>query len=1166
MALALCHLNARKSSDAVIAAITDNGYRGHWAIGVCEAPNSIQLLCDAFGGKIKCFSNRETSIISDDEWELASQPEGFHVIAIRKKVGCKMIGIIEFHWRYWSDKEGELFGMIDNIMMNTLQGHDTILMGDANTEHPLWSLNPPRNNTSMLLDLMAKFKLKSIIEPNEENWTFKKGEKKCWIDIILTSQLRIAKKIEVVNSEGSDHRRIDATLELNTGTETIGIGGCDWERVSGMFANCPSQQIPPTTLPLNKDWFTQEYRELIANLSNVLYECSLDKKGRSCSKMDVLLKKRRRLRGKIRRMKMNEKNIPLLLAWSREIDGINASVKQLGRNKAAAFNKEITNGTAEPWKVCEQILGKEWTKLKADQYIKDAKSQDEDRMKFMALFKGVHREGSPTLKLNNIPPFSEKEWVTICKRVGQKRCLFAKFLDSKGMAIMMRNSARTRFFFEMCLKHGYAPIECISSKIQLIDKSDGKKVRPIAIQNPFSRAIDACGLTLLERYKIPEMPKQFGYIKGKSVDEMFLRWADIIERTKCRPRSFCLMWNFDYSNAFEDFRWEEAIEALRDYGVPDGLINLLSTVLKYRTSFVEESGSVKMRGHRTGSFQGGFISPLLFILATKNLVIDSANGVKLFTLKFADDIIIITEPISLKGSLAKYKRIKRDLTANILAKLKKLSGPIGLVLNESKTKCITLTNINKIRLAFQNGALKKEELKFMGVKLESGIFPKNFSFIHERLQLIDALFRRKSLQLSLVPPKALGIIYDSLVNSVIRFFSCFCLRFNRDKFTAVCVKLAQTLCNMRATPLIFNMMRTLGPQECMLNHFLKKCYKYGAEGEFITSLGIKHLVEISDVEERRIYVTTRDFLQRVKNLHKFKGWHIKLYGARFVRKLGQRYMIETYMVEGEPLRALNPDPNKFYDWVIEDRYVLRNEARRTLGLDVRARKEENAGEWCMSVFIDMLEEESDAYSIHTLAIPLIWLPAFRRVRYNLRNCIARRKGLWFIIPTQILFSKDKAPSGCPIDLALEEYHPTMNYLHQDITRHLNHWTTQKYHWRDVLIMGGAWHKMIQGRRRCRCGGELSSQHLLNKCLMVQQYKSTWLSNLSRKNLPTQVLIGMADSEEKLHELLKITKIALRFNQIDTRRWIDPRDEFDRLTEEVAKNYGCKKLRDAGKQP
>lgn len=1137
MGINVIHSNARRSSDAVATLLMATEANDSTVIAICESPRSTHTMATMISPGLKCYSNRGASLICSDVWQISAQPVEFPVIAVRTRVENKQVGVIEFHWRYWKDPNGEIFTKIQSILRNELNGHDTIIMGDANTEHPLWSLNCPRRNACFLIDLVSIFNLRSAFEPEAENWTYRSDRgKKSWLDVILTSQKRVCTRQEMIETPGSDHRALACQIDLSSIAKKD-QRRCDWKKVTQSIIAVEEKYTRPYTLPLNEDWFRDEYFGIISLLSNILANCAINNDGISICKIDRLMRKRRHLRNKIRRLKMNETNIERFLLWSRKLESVNDEVRHVNKGKALALNKRIRDGKESAWSICNQVLGKNWTKLKGESYSQYLKAQLEDREKFMEQFKGCSNPEMVRPTLNSWPLFTVPEWNEIQRLVGKKRCMFERYLDSKGMAILLKHHPRSKSFIELCFRHSFAPIQCLSSRIQLIDKNDGLRVRPIAIQNPISRCLDACFFVLLHRYPIFEIPRQFGFLKEKSTDELFIRWSEIIERIKSNKNSYCLMWNYDFSNAFEDFLWQKSCEKLKR-AVPQAIIEFLSFVLKNRTSFIVAEDGTRWRSHKTGSFQGGFVSPLLFAIATKDLMITSALGIKLFMFKFADDFIIISEPIILRVSQDKrrfaikksFLCLKNKLTISITKQIETLARPLGLKLNKDKTKCITLTNSRKLMNLLGKSELINDKLQFMGVELSTGRIPRVFPFITRRITEIEALFRRKSNELELLPTKALSVIYDSLINSIMRFFACFTFRFSEDKLSRTCLRIAEILCNMKATPLLFELLESKNPHQAMEDHFITKCRKYGTTNIDMNKRGVAHMFLRNETKEAPVFLVDEDFLPVLEKRSNL-DWPSRVeYGIKKIHKKDRRYQIITYRSQyGEEL---------------------------TISQDLWGSLEAEIGEWAITSSILNNRSSISPFKLSILRIPKNWVSKFNLNRHNLINCMSSIGGHWIVIAMNVYKSRTSLFQGCPILVDRNDMR-RKPILHREITKRLNHWMTMRHTWQDLLTTSGAWHKLAKTRIRCRCGGPLTSRHFLNSCLMLNQYKSMWLREISKFNWPINMILHKAKSLNKLEDIQKVIKIALRFNGVNLTLWSDPRNIYDKIGSVLERIKGTK---------
>jgi hypothetical protein len=119
---------------------------------------------------------------------------------------------------------------------------------------------------------------------------------------------------------------------------------------------------------------------------------------------------------------------------------------------------------------------------------------------------------------------------------------------------------------------------------------------------------------------------QFGFRQGCSTDDAIFIARRLLEVARAQRHGKITMLALDWRKAFDSINVDSLIDALRRFGIPHPILNLLRTFLRNRTFSVKECGVTSALHHQqSGISQGCTLSPLLFIIAMTVLLHDAVE-------------------------------------------------------------------------------------------------------------------------------------------------------------------------------------------------------------------------------------------------------------------------------------------------------------------------------------------------------------------------------------------------------------------------------------------------------------------------------------------------------------------------------------------------------------
>jgi hypothetical protein len=161
-------------------------------------------------------------------------------------------------------------------------------------------------------------------------------------------------------------------------------------------------------------------------------------------------------------------------------------------------------------------------------------------------------------------------------------------------------------------------------------------------------------------------PSQFGFRPGCSTEQAIYIARRRIELARAQRGGRVSLLALDWAKAFDSLNVASLIDALRRFGLPADLLNVLHSLLSSRKFLVRDCGSSSdLRPQLSGISQGCTLSPLLFVMAMSVLLEDAVSMLSpgarqaydrgdLSDVVYADDTLLISVS---DAHLAEYLRV-----------------------------------------------------------------------------------------------------------------------------------------------------------------------------------------------------------------------------------------------------------------------------------------------------------------------------------------------------------------------------------------------------------------------------------------------------------------------------------------------------------------------------
>lgn len=771
------------------------------------------------------------------------------------------------------------------------------------------------------------------------------------------------------------------------------------------------------------------------------------------------------------------------------------------------------------------IFGKGWNRIKDSFSTSDDSALEISKQKFLENF----TETGPDVENGERTPMkrdwnwlTRREWKNVVIKMRKKGCKYNKYLDSKSFSHFLELDASFEKFFEIALGCALMPNRAFVSRITLIPKANGTQVRPIAIMNAVGRAADCCVNTVLDRPLTATcLPYQWGFSKGKGASDLFiefLNWLNPLLTTDV-PIAILVI-SFDLSNAFENFKIDKCFSKLRDMGYPLGLRTLIKRMLAKRVSFVEENGKFLYNSKFDGSFQGGFMSPTLFNICTKDIYMMKWRDLDLKTLKFADDMVVCSEVIQItsnkrisKTDLIRTKNFAGYLEDKIVRTMKNKCRDVGLSINQTKTKGVLLTN-SRIAANF----LKKEErpsIRILGLNLRDGrLIDQLESDVIDRLRKVLEMVEGKRKVCSELPTAVIPVIYEGIVNSVLRYFYPFLMA--KRKYPLVvklCTDIVRALCdatNSSNVNIVRAVLKLDHPERVVCRSWLTRLRRNGFKNAALA----------------RWPEWCKNLIYRSKNLEIGPGGCPPIVADEWIEARREQ-VIGTVLV--------------CYLDTLERSFINVSFSGTSYHSDFNfefAKDEDKLGCYLRAALIEFLDCITplpyDRDGLMVIQCPPFavtepfGLNSFNYLEESLKNF----KCGWCIQEMEE-YSLEEVFASCgkpnwlsnPTAIALEVEEEI--FVENKVWKEFRSKICPRYQLDYVVMLAGSWHRFTN-RRTCICGGKLSTLHILWSCKHMK--RPEWM--FEGESCGMKTLLARASSRSAIMEIGEASERVLRLNRIN----------------------------------
>lgn len=620
-----------------------------------------------------------------------------------------------------NDEDIENFYDDINTALRQKPSHYTLVIGDFNaklghkqddSETPMGShgFGTRNDRGQVLLDFLQQNNLYAMnsffkkAPQRQWTWASPDGVTKNQIDLIISNMKNIVQDVTVLNkfSVGSDHRAVRAKIVINTRKERSKLVRITASRkpLTTQIADQYEQRLNSRLSPMltnEEDIDIEESnKQIITAMKEAENECKqplgVRKEEKLSDSTKKLMEKRRNLIDKHQNnaTQLREINKEISKAIRRDVrlHKTEEVTRVIEENRGMkVLRKKMSEGKKQFSKIIDNKNGQTTTNKRdilqivrnfyAELYKKNTTT------KTGAGIPVIQNQGS-----EDIPEITQDEINNCLKDMKNNKSPGDDEISTEN--IKLGGPALLKILcklYNACLRNSITPEQWSKSIIILLHKKGDitqiENYRPISLLSQiyklFMRIISKRLTAKLDLYQPIE---QAGFRKGYGTNDHLHTIKILIE--KCIEYNKPLVLIFvDYEKAFDTVDHHSMLSALADCRIDHRYIDIIKQSYKNANAVIRLHEDTPSFQIERGVRQGDVISPKLFTnlleymfkrTNIENLGIN-INGEKLSHLRFADDLILITDDLK--------------EAQEMLSELNLASREVGLKINTGKTKFMT---------------------------------------------------------------------------------------------------------------------------------------------------------------------------------------------------------------------------------------------------------------------------------------------------------------------------------------------------------------------------------------------------------------------------------------------------------------------------------------------
>lgn len=554
------------------------------------------------------------------------------------------------------DRKAE-FSNIFHYLNNKLQPRDRLIItGDFNAWHTTWGYSADRPKGTRLLEAIQRYDYTLLTTPGIPTRIGNSVNRDTTPDLTVTNNAATMRWSVLDDNLGSDHNIVQITYETARLRRPLGKA-----RLTNWTKYREQQEVDgpkPTTIA---QW--TPYIKGLYDKNTKIYQTTTDAPAID-THLTHLWEARRGLTKRWRRQKLNKK---LRLRIAKITEEVNAYSKELYNNNWRTFCDSLkgTLSTKKTWNILRSLLDPSATRTETnatlqrlagefqgdpDQLIEELKQRyTGERKRNVSPTPSQEYNGEPNTELDAPITFAE-----VYAAAQSFKRNTAPGLDGITNA-MVRNlsdealqAITDHFNQEVWTPSGKIPAEWTLAQVVLIPKPGKRRsldqLRPISLTSCIGKLFEKVILTRLDQYTEERglLPtSMYGFRRGVSTQDIFLLLKE--EVLNPAPGSLNnLLVALDIEKAFDNIAHSTILDGLAAIGCGQRIFNYASDFLGNRKAQIGIAGTKSSPYDLPlkGTPQGSILSPFLFNIGLRKLVLQLETVPNLGCAFYADDITL----------------------------------------------------------------------------------------------------------------------------------------------------------------------------------------------------------------------------------------------------------------------------------------------------------------------------------------------------------------------------------------------------------------------------------------------------------------------------------------------------------------------------------------------
>lgn len=285
------------------------------------------------------------------------------------------------------------------------------------------------------------------------------------------------------------------------------------------------------------------------------------------------------------------------------------------------------------------------------------------------------RDEDEDSQIGEIPLFSKEELMNAAVSFKNKKAPGPDGITAEVLKIVVQNHSQVLLdMYNFCLQAGSFFSEWKIARLVLISKGKGpvnapSSYRPLCMLDTmgklYERLLRSQLLSAIQ-HAGDLSDRQYGFRKGRSTVNAVrdvIDAARATERGNHRSRSICLLVTLDVRNAFNSAKWDDMLDALDAFQVPEYLLQVIRDYLKGRQLLYNTKEGLRRKLLTAGTAQGSTLGPDLWNVSYDGLL-RLGMPEDTFLVGYADDIAAVVVARDVSTAQIRLNQIMRRVMSS----------------------------------------------------------------------------------------------------------------------------------------------------------------------------------------------------------------------------------------------------------------------------------------------------------------------------------------------------------------------------------------------------------------------------------------------------------------------------------------------------------------------